>query len=153
MEVRQNWENDGHLVLGESKTLDRYKELCKLRSSTDCYKHHCFFAFSNEQFEEGKKKAGITDEKIYSAGMGLYGTKEGIGNFYDEIGSYRKKIKAECDPQEVYYYEYNNYECCIDWDGDTRAIEQIIHLFGADVARQVKRLRAFQSIDEILGKA
>lgn len=56
----------------------------------------CFFAFSNQQFTEGKEKARITNEKIFDGGAGLYGTKEGLEklrNFYTEK---EKQIAVEC---------------------------------------------------------
>jgi hypothetical protein len=43
--------------------------------------------------------------------------------FYDDS---RAAIPKECDPQEVYFYEYNNHECMIAWDGDKEAYDLIV---------------------------
>ena len=53
----------------------------KVKKEINCYDYSCFFAFDKKQFEEGKEKAGIKDEKIYAAGYGLYGTLDGIKKF------------------------------------------------------------------------
>ena len=108
----------------------------------------CFFAFSKQQFEEGKIKAGITDEKIYQTQYGLFGTKEGINEmsqFYEEQS---KRIAAECNPQDVYNYEWDNYECVISYD-DEEAIQLIIHYFGVDAAKTVKRKYGYAKIETL----
>ena len=43
----------------------------------------CFFAFSNEQFENGVKEKQLDGKKIFRAYGGLYGTKEGIQGVLD----------------------------------------------------------------------
>lgn len=47
----------------------------------------CFFAFNQEQFNKGVEKHSLKDKKIYNAGHGLYGTKDGIADF---LGQYEK---------------------------------------------------------------
>lgn len=61
----------------------------------------------------------------------------------------KHRIKNECDPQEVYFYEYNNHECMISWDGDLEAIRLIIDTWGKDVAATIKRYNANSSIEDI----
>lgn len=46
----------------------------------------------------------------------------------------------ECDPQEVYFYEYNNHECMIAWDGDKEAYDLIVGYWGEEVAKTIKRI-------------
>ena len=70
----------------------------------------------------------------------------------DEVNNIEEKIRQECDPYEVYLEEYNNYECCIDWDGDDRAVEKVLALYGLDRTREAingKRFRINHTIDEI----
>lgn len=108
----------------------------------------CFFAFSDSQFGEGVKKAGIEGKKIFRGPAGLYGTQEGIGNFlafYDEL---TKEIGIECDPQEVYDYEFGNHECSYTGD-DEEAIKIVVDYFGAERAKVVKRHFAFVNINEL----
>ncbi len=108
----------------------------------------CFFAFSNKQMEEGIKEHNLEGKKIYSAGYGLYGTDEGIKNFmlfYDERS---KRIAEQCDPQEVYNYEFDNHECSYTND-DTEVIRIVINYFGAERAKEVKRRFAYKSILEL----
>lgn len=136
----RDWDRDGWLVIKNAKTIERYNELCNSRDTEDCYKHNCFFAFSNEQFEEGMKKINAGGEKIYHAGAGLYGTKSGLASYMNALSSYRKLIKEECDPQEIYLYEYNNHECCIAFDGDKEAYAVVVRYFGAETASKIKRL-------------
>lgn len=116
-----------------------------------------FAAFSDEQFKEGYERmvrlGHIKDgDKVYHLAAGCYGTKEGferLTTYYEDI---ENTIRAECDPQEVYYYEYNNFECCIAYDGDYDAMKQIILTFGEDAARNVRRLRPLIPMDEIIRK-
>ena len=139
-----------------AQTANRYKELKKQHpNADDC---GAFFAFSSEQFHEGYKRlvelGHIKDgDKVIQTNLGgLFGTKDGIDKF---IGFYDKRdklIPKECDPQEVYFYEYNNHESMIAWDGDLEAIKIIIDIWGADMARKIKRYNASKSVDDIIRK-
>ena len=51
-----------------------------------------------------------------------------------------KMVKEECDPQEVYFYEYNNHECQYAFDGDYEAYELVSDIFGEDIASKIKRV-------------
>lgn len=109
----------------------------------------CFFAFSESQFNEGAAK--IKGKKIYSASnvfSGLYGTSEGIENFLNFYVELEKRISAECDPQEVYDYEFGNHECGYVGN-DEEAIKLVISYFGAERAKTVKRMCAWVNIDEV----
>lgn len=70
----------------------------------------CFFAFSKSQLEEGTSKLpeGV---KLLSAGHGLFGTDAGIKQFMQELADVRQRIINNCDPQDVYNYEFSNHEC------------------------------------------
>ena len=57
----------------------------------------CFFAFNKEQFEKGVKEHSLEDKKIYNAGHGLYGTKEGISDFLGQYEKIDEEIKAIFD--------------------------------------------------------
>lgn len=138
-----------------AQTVKRYREIQDQHPDAD----ECgvFFAFSNQQFSEGYKhlielghiKDG--DKVLHSVG-GAFGTKEGLDKFFQFYEDRDKPIKAECDPQEIYFYEYNNHESMIAWDGDLEAIKIIISIWGADVARNIKRYNASMSVDNIIRK-
>jgi len=104
---------------------------------------NCFFAFSNEQFKEGLAKAGLSEnDKIYSAGHGLYGTRDGIQKFFSFYDEQDKRIAAECDPQSVYDYEFVNHECSYTND-DREAFAIVVRIFGEETAGSVKRRYAY----------
>jgi hypothetical protein len=128
-----------------TSTKERYNKLSQEHAPL----HKCFFAFSNIQFEDGRIKAGIgEDEKIYQDSYGLYGTKEGLEAVYEFYEDRRKRIAAECYPQDVYDYEWNNHECMITYD-DEEAIQIIIDYFGEEQAKTVERRYARTIIGKI----
>lgn len=151
----RDWDNEGGIVMLNAKTVKRYREIKDIQP--DCSKFGVFFAFSREQFDEGYKglinHGHIKDgDKVLRGPAGLFGTKKGIENFIGFYETRDKAIPIECDPQEVYFYEYNNHESMIAWDGDLEAIKIIIDIWGADVARQIKRYNASMSVDNIIRK-
>lgn len=158
LEYYRDFENsEGSICMTNAKTVKRYHEL-KYDSQPDCDKYGVFFAFSNEQFEKGYKRlielGHIKDGdkvKRYSPVSGLFGASlEKLKSFFQFYADKDKVIREECDPQEVYFYEYNNHECMYDWEGDENAIRIIIDIWGADVARTIKRYSDSHSIDYIL---
>lgn len=106
----------------------------------------CFFAFSNAQFHEGKKKAEIEDKKILDGGLGLYGTQEGIQKLHDAYKSIDQEVAENCNPQDVYDYEFNNHECSYT-NTDDEAILIVIHIFGKEKAKTVKRKFSYTEIE------
>lgn len=113
---------------------------------------NCFFAFSNKQFEEGIKEKNLEGQKIYAAGSGLYGTKEGIANFLGFYENLNKRIGENCDPQQVYDYEFANHECGYTCD-DLEAMQILLNYFSVDQVANVQRKYAVYSIENILNKA
>jgi len=106
-----------------------------------------FFAFSNEQFAEGKKKIGVTDNKDLLKGFGgCFGTKQGLKDMADFYEDRAARIKNECSPQDVYEYEFGNHECSYTCD-DSEAMEIVIDYFGKDRAKEVQRKYGYRSID------
>ena len=156
--VIQDWDNDGYLSYTGAETLTKYQELNKQISNAPWDKLGVFAAFSQQKFDEGYRRLIETGklkegEKIVRLGSGVYGSKESaekLEAFYDNI---YERIKNECDPQEVYFYEYNNFECCIAYDGDEDAIRKVIDIFGIEAARKVKRFNAYKLLDEIAKEA
>lgn len=135
-------ECDGCVIMHNAKTITRYKELQEEKSKRDYYRFDCFFAFSNQQFADGLKhirplKEG---EKLVSVGAGMYGTRDGVGKFFAYYKEIDKRIKLDCDPQEVYFYEYNNHESMLSWDGDKEPYKIISRIWGKDVANNLVRL-------------
>ena len=123
----------------------KYKEIINQKFD---YKE-IFFAITKEQIEKGLDETGIRGRKIYKGGSCLYGTHEGIIAFFNFNKAIIKKIEQECDPQEVYEYEYSNHEC--NYVGkDTEAILMIISYFGEERAKEVERKKGFVSFDEIM---
>jgi len=105
----------------------------------------CFFAFSTKQFNEGLKKHNLNKENVLRGYAGLFGTKEGIKEFYSFYDKQAEKIKNQCNPQDVYYYEFDNHECSYTRD-DEEAIEIVISYFGKEIAKTVKRRYAYKEI-------
>lgn len=100
----------------------------------------CFFAFSNQQFEEGVKNNKLEGKKILKGIGGLFGTQEGIAKLYSDYDEIDKEIARECDPQEVYNYEFSNHECSYTCN-DREAFAIVESIFGPDV--KVKRKYAY----------
>lgn len=144
---------DGMFVYKNAKTLDRYQELKQEASNVDLYKYDMFVAFSVKDFKEEAKKIRSLKkgEKYVSIGGGIFGTRDGVDKYFDFLKSIDKKIAAECDPEEVYVYEYNNYESAIAYDGDMNAIKTVASYFGWDVAKKIKRYTAYHSFEEMMG--
>ena len=157
VQVKQDWDNDGFLRISGAETLARYHELQEKQRTLPVTEWGIFFAFSNEQFEEGYKglvKRGLIKDgdRIKRFGQGAFGTLEGIRRWTQEAAAIDAQIRTECDPYEVYLDEYNNYECCIDWDGDDRAVERVLAIFGMEAtvaAISGRRMRVNHTIDEI----
>lgn len=88
----------------------------------------CFFAFGNAQFQEGKAKSIPEGEKVLSANHGLYGTDAGIKLFMQELAELNQRIVENCDPQDVYNYEFGNHECGYTGD-DSEALDIVKGFF------------------------
>lgn len=134
---------EGSVVMLNPKTIKYYQQTKDMHPDAD--KYGVFFAFNKKQFDEGYNHlvelGFIKDgEKIQVSDMGAYGTKECLDAFFDFYRNRDKNIPTHCDPQEIYFYEYNNYECMYAWDGDKDAYNEIVDIWGEDVAKGIIRL-------------
>lgn len=154
-EFKQDWDNDGMIEYRNAATLSEYHRLNEERNHVDLAKFDLFCAFSDEQFERNSKtiRPLREGEKYVRVGGGIFGTADGYEKYVAYSDEIDRQIRENCDPQEVYCYEYNNYESCIAYDGDTNAIRLIIALFGFETAAKIKRFSAFYSLDSLKGGA
>lgn len=82
--------------------------------------------------------------KLYKAINGerfrLCGKKDSIENLQKAYDNLNERVKNECNPQEVYFYEYNNHECQFGWSGDKEPMEIIKSIWGEEIANTIERL-------------
>lgn len=135
-------------------TLKRYRELYNQHPDTE--KYGVFYAFGKQQLADGVRSlinrgyiAEGEESRIRSYGCGLHGIPSEVERFLDFYKERNRRIAEECDPYEVYCYEYNNHESGISCDGDLGAISLIVDYWGEDVARTIRRRSAFYSIESI----
>jgi len=97
----------------------KYVEL-KEKQSKELEDFPMFFAFNDEQFEEGLKKLNTTKEEIYSLGLGGFIRKTDSKKFSELLKKYQhefqKNLKDEKFLYEALLYELKNYEYCITYD-------------------------------------
>lgn len=151
----KDWEEcDGGIVMQDAQTIKRYRQIREEHPDAD----ECgvFFAFSDKQFEEGRQhlidlgKMKEGDKLTYVENInGLFGTRDGVKQFLDFYNNRAGDVTKECDPQEVYFYEYNNHECMMAYNGDRDAIEIVIDNWGADVAKGIKRFNDYLTVEQV----
>ncbi len=143
LQYSRDWEHtDGGVVMHNAKTLGTYRRLQDEKYHIDCYRFDCFFAFDNKQFAANLKNIRPLKEgeKLVSVGAGMYGTRDGVDRYFAALDEIDARIKQDCDAQEVYFYEYNNHECQISWDGDIEPYKIIKRIWGEEVANNLVRI-------------
>lgn len=106
-----------------------------------------FFAFTQEQFEKAIREKGLQGKNVYRDWSGLYGTMDGIHEAREFFLRRHEEIATTCTPQEVYDYEFNDYECQYTGD-DTEAYRTAVFYFGHErVAKELKRLKNFTTVE------
>lgn len=148
---------EGPISFRNAKTLRRYKELQEEKSKAPMLEFGIFFAYDKKQYAEGYDqlvKAGKIKEgdEVVPGGAGAYGTEEAFDRLIEFYEGIDKMISAECDPQEVYCYEFNNHECFYSWDGDEQAALLVLDYFGAEALRSIKRFYVYYDNDFIINR-
>ena len=142
LQISRDIDNDNCIIMHNPKTINRYLELREQWSNVSTLKFDCFYAFSDSQFHKGLSRIRPLKEgeQLCRGGGGLYGTKDGMQRYFQAMRECADKIKDECDPQEVYCYEYNNHEAQISWEHDNQIMEMVTSIFGKDAASKIIRL-------------
>lgn len=100
-----------------------------------------FWAFSEQQFAEGREKNPIKEgEKYTSIGMGGYLPKKNVQRFIDrqkELDKWQKQEIKKAKATEVILYELGNYECF--YTGDIQDALEVLEPLGYTV-EQVKEV-------------
>ena len=135
-----NPDNDGMLVLTGANTLKRYAEI---REKTRTFHHKGMtYAFGEKQTKEAldrlrpQLKEG---EKILYNSYGMLATPEAYEAWKQALNEEREAVARECDPAEVYAYEYNNHESM--YSDDEIPFGIVCDYFGKERASKIKRIR------------
>lgn len=142
LRLYRDWDKEGAIKMENARTLPLYRELKE--SWPDGDEFGFFFAITGEQLEKGYRHlvelGHIKDgDKICQSAGAMFGTREAIDRYYAFIDGNYKRIAEECDPQEVYIYEWNNHECMFsDYEEET-VFKKISEMFGTERAANVKR--------------
>ena len=108
--------------------MNTYKELKEKYYESD---EGVFYAFSREQFEKGMIMCGYDENtKLLRNDMGGFGTKEAFKKREERLKAIKKEIQEKCTPEEIYKYEFVNYEC--GYTGDDSEAVEMVRLFFKD---------------------
>lgn len=134
---------EGFIQMKNPQTISRYYQL-RWKEQPDLDELGIFFAFSKEQYArgvEGLKKRGFIQEEseLRQGTAGAIGSAQSLSKMYEAYREIDRKIVAECDPQEVYFWEFNNHETPYGWDGDLEIMKIIVGLWGFETAVGLKR--------------
>lgn len=73
------------------------------------------YVFGQDQWRDYLKRHNLTEEQaeatLVSDGYGGIGTKEAFKARDEYFDSVAKKISEQCNPDEIFEYEYWNHEC------------------------------------------
>ena len=99
-------------------------------------------------FETAQCKKILEGKCLSGTGDRLYSTSERLCAYWRIFKKQRERVAAECDPQDVYDYEFYSRECeCICCD--RRAMEHVILIFGMERAKKVERRHGYISLEKI----
>jgi len=131
--------------------MGKYHEL-KMKAIDDAPMDGIFYAFSDKQFAEGLAKCGYTQAdvdngNIVTDGFGGYGTTKAFDKRSEFYAQCNERIKIECTPDEVFRYEYLNYECA--FSGDMEDALKITRSYFPDYKPSVKLIAELD--DQALG--
>lgn len=146
----RDWKHDGAIRMENALTIKLYDQINEEAYNINLEKYECFFAIDNKQLEEGLTRIGKTKEEVSHFGSLLFGTKEGFEKYMDFLEKQNERIAYGCDPQEVYFYEFNNHECMLDYEGDTAAIELVMDIFGDKIAQTLTRYNKKYSYEQLI---
>lgn len=150
LNIWQDWdESEGLLRWENAKTIDLYKELKDRNFNLE--EAGIFIAFTREQYDAAVKRLHLDGVKLYCVPgcRFAYGSEEGIDRYWEYCEECERRITAECVPQEVYCYEFNNYESAFNGDGDEGALRIIVRYWGWEVARKIKRYTDWPKLDDL----
>lgn len=106
--------------------MNTYKEL---KNKFGASYEGIFYAFSEKQFQEGMARCGYKDtSNLITDGMGGVGTREAFRKRAEAWDKIEKEIQEKCTPEEIYRYEFINYECGYTGD-DSEAVEIVRKFF------------------------
>jgi hypothetical protein len=99
-----------------------------------------FFAFSNEQFDEGLKKLGVTKEEVYDIGLGGFIKKTSGESWYELLKRHHEEDKEAREDDDyvhqMFSYELSNHEFCVNQDP-----EDTLRIVGLDWEKLQKNER------------
>lgn len=142
LSVTQDWERDGVLIIEGASTIERYIELEMKQYNYS--NPEIFIAFTKEDLEDKAEQRGLDLQEVFHFRYGICGTEKGYKQYLDDMKAIRKSIAAECNPQEVYYYEWNNHECHINLEGDLEPANIIRRIWGKETLAKINRINKYE---------
>lgn len=125
------------------KKEERIAKYCELKKKWNSKNYvGTFYAIDEDDKKNGIKKILSLrngNEELVQYTKHLFGWKRYLDEMVDKKYAIRNMIVSECNPQDVYDYEYKQNNCKIDPCGDVEAIKTIINIFGVEIANKIKR--------------
>lgn len=98
--------------------MSKYQELKKEWNTKDF--EGIEYVFGQEQWHDYLQRHNLTEEQakatLVGDGYGGVGTREAFANREKYLDEWIERVKTECTPEEIFTYEYNNYECAYTYD-------------------------------------